>query len=272
MKKIPVLLLLVFGLTQSFAFRLDTLMIKSKAMNKEIPNIVIVPDSYSEKEEFPVLYLLHGATDSYEGWTTKVPAVKSYADEYNMIIVCPDGGYTGWYFDSPIDDTMQYETYVSKELVSTIDEEYSTKTTREGRAITGLSMGGHGAFYLSFRHQDIWGAAGSMSGGVDIRPFPDNWDIAKRIGKYSENPENWEENTVTNMLDLLTPGKLKLTFDCGTGDFFYKVNKTLHEKLLEKEIPHDYAERPGKHNWEYWANSIKYHMIFFNDFFQAKEE
>ncbi len=45
-------------------------------------------------------------------------------------------------------------------------------------------MGGHGAFYLAFKHQDIWGAAGSMSGGVDIRPFPNKWDLAKRLGNY----------------------------------------------------------------------------------------
>ena len=38
-----------------------------------------------------------------------------------------------------------------------------------------LSMGGHGALWNAIRHSDIFGAAGSMSGGVDIRPFPDNW-------------------------------------------------------------------------------------------------
>jgi len=78
---------------------------------------------------------------------------------------------TSWYFDSPIDKEMNYETYVSKELIGAIDTKYNTLANRESRAITGLSMGGHGAFYLAFRHQDIWGAAGSMSGGLDIRPI-----------------------------------------------------------------------------------------------------
>ena len=213
--------------------------------------------------------MLHGATDSFTAWITKAKGVQKLADQYNIVIVCPDGGYTSWYFDSPIDPKMQYETYISKELIKEIDTKHKTIKHKKGRAITGLSMGGHGAFYLAFKHQDVWGAAGSMSGGVDIRPFPNNWDIAKRLGNYSKNIQLWEENTVTNMLHLLKKDELKLAFECGTEDFFYEVNKKLHEKLLANNIPHDYTERPGKHNWDYWTNAIKYQVLFFDDFFRS---
>ena len=131
--------------------------------------------------------------------------------------------------------------------------------------MTGLSMGGHGALFLSFRHQDIFGSAGSMSGGVDIRPFPEKWGIAKRLGTMEENPQVWEENTVINLTHLLTPESLNLIIDCGTGDFFYEVNCNLHNKLMSEGIPHDFISRPGVHNWEYWANSIKYQIVFFHD-------
>ena len=164
---------------------------------------------------------------------------------------------------------MRYETYISNELIEIIDKRYNTVANRKGRAITGLSMGGHGAFYLAFRHQDIWGAAGSMSGGLDIRPFPNNWDMAKRLGEYSEFKENWEENTVINMVYLLKGDNLKLIFDCGYDDFFYGVNKRLHQKLMERNIPHEYTERPGKHNWDYWSNSVKYHLLFFDHYFKS---
>ena len=254
------------------AAQVDTLYIKSKAMKMKVPNLIIKPDTYgAQKEAFPVLYLLHGATDSYTGWLNKVPHIQQLADQYNVIIVCPDGGYTSWYFDSPIDSKMQYETYISKELIKRIDKKYNTKANRNGRAITGLSMGGHGALYLAFKHQDIWGAAGSMSGGVDFRPFPMNWDISKRLGNYAENKKIWEENTVINMVHLLTENHLKLIFECGTKDFFYDGNKRLHAKLLERNIPHDYSERPGAHNWNYWANAIKYQFLFFDTFFTSKK-
>lgn len=128
-------------------------------------------------------------------------------------------------------------------------------------------MGGHGALFLAIRHQDIYASAGSMSGGVDIRPFPEKWGIAKRLGTLEKNPEVWEANTVINLTHLLKPDSLDLIIDCGTGDFFYEINCNLHKKLLEEGIPHDFISRPGVHNWEYWANSIKYQMVFFNDRF-----
>jgi S-formylglutathione hydrolase FrmB len=213
--------------------------------------------------------MLHGAGGSYKTWPFYFPNIKEYADKYKFIIVCPDGNKTSWYFDSPIDNQIKYETYVSNELIVEIDKKYNTIADKSGRAITGLSMGGHGAFYRAFKHQDVWGAAGSTSGGVDIRPFPNNWEISKRLGVYSDNQDNWENNTVINLVYLLDQKNLKLIFDCGVDGFFYNANKRLHKKMLERNIPHDYIERPGKHNIEYWTNSIKYQFLFFNDFFES---
>ena len=269
--KIRIFILLFFTIFLNVsAAQIDTLMVKSESMNKYVPNIVITPNGYTANSEgFPVVYLLHGAGDTYLGWISKVPKIQEYADTYNLIIVCPDAGGKSWYFDSPIDNKIKYETYVSKELVTTIDNTYNTIKNKNGRAITGLSMGGHGALYLSFKHQDVWAAAGSMSGGLDLRPFPDNWEISDRLGIYSENKEIWENNSVINMVYLLNGKGLKLIIDCGVSDFFYDANKRFHKKLLERNIPHDYIERPGKHNWNYWQNSIKYQLLFFHDFFRG---
>lgn len=254
----------------SLIAQVDTLVVFSEAMQKEVKNVVILPEGYNPKgEETPVLYLLHGATGDYKNWVSRVPEIKELATVHDIIIVCPDGGYTSWYFDSPIDPQMQYETYVAKELVAAVDANYNTFSNTENRAITGLSMGGHGAFYLAFKHQDIFGVAGSMSGGVDIRPYPNNWDIKKRLGPYPENKALWESSSVVNLVYLLD-GDLKLIFDCGYDDFFFEDNRRLHQLLLERNIKHDYIERPGVHNWEYWANSIKYQMMFFNDAFTRK--
>lgn len=251
-----------------FAAKVDTLVVQSKIMNKNIKNVVITPDDYKlNGHPYSVVYLLHGAGGNHKAWLNKAPEIKKYADLYNVILVCPDGHKTSWYFDSPIDKKMQYETYVSKELIAQIDRKYNTVPNAKNRAITGYSMGGHGALYLGFKHPEIWGAMASMSGGVDIRPFPFNWDLSKRLGTYSENKNNWETNTIINMVYLLKNKRQKILFDCGVDDFFYEANVRLHKKLLERNISHDYIERPGGHTNAYWKNAIKYHLLFFKDFF-----
>lgn len=247
----------------------DTIPIESKAMHKSIKNVVILPDSYNAIDSFPVVYMLHGAFGSYKDFITKIPDLAGLSDMYHLIIVCPDGGLSSWYFDSPVDTNYKYETYIAGELIEYIDQHFSAIKNRSGRAITGLSMGGHGAWYLAIRHPSLYGVAGSMSGGMDIRPFKKDWDLPKRLGNYKKHAGNWEKNTIIHMVNLLKNADLKLIFDCGTDDFFYKVNRNLHEKLVSLKIPHDYIERPGGHHWDYWSNSIKYQFLFFHNFFQS---
>lgn len=270
MCKLKLLILVLFyNYLNLWASEVDTLLVESKSMNKCIKNIVILPDAYdSRNQPLPVVYLLHGAGGSYLDWISIVPKIKEFSDNYDMIIVCPDGSKKSWYFDSPIDDSMRYETYISSELIEAVDAKYNTLTKKSKRAITGLSMGGHGALYLALKHQNLWGAAGSMSGGVDFRSFPDNWDIKKRLGDYHSNKEVWDQHTVINLTHLFE-GDLKLIIDCGKDDFFFDANQRLHEKLNNENIDHDYIERPGGHNWEYWSNAVKYHFLFFNNFFNA---
>jgi S-formylglutathione hydrolase FrmB len=262
---LSLLLALAVGLTTRAA-SVDTVQTYSAAMKKNIKAVVIKPDNYAAAGQLPVVYLLHGYSGNYADWVSKAQGFEKAADLYNMIIVCPDGN-NSWYWDSPEDKKYKYETYVAEELVKWVDSRYKTIKDRKGRAITGLSMGGHGALYLAFKHQDVFGAAGSMSGGVDIRPFPKNWDMAARLGSYAEQPDNWEKHTVINMLHLLTANSLALLIDCGTEDFFYRVNVNLHEKLRERNIPHDFISRPGAHNWNYWANAVQYQLLFMNNFF-----
>jgi S-formylglutathione hydrolase FrmB len=265
------LLLFSFIVQQTiYAAVVDTVSTYSASMKKTIKAVVITPDDYANAQALPVVYLLHGYSGKYSDWIIKATGFEKAVDLYQIIIVCPDGGYGSWYWDSPIDPAYKYETYVSKELVSWIDGKYKTIKDKKGRAITGLSMGGHGALYLAFKHQDVFGAAGSMSGGVDIRPFPNNWDMALRLGKYSEHPESWEQNTVINMLYLLQPNSLALLIDCGTEDFFFKVNENLHQQLLYRNIPHDFITRPGAHNWNYWTNAIQYQLLFMSNYFKSK--
>ena len=269
-RKIYSLLVALLACTTTLlAFNHEVANVHSPAMNKEVAVTILTPDGYSPTAEviYDVVYLLHGHSGNNESWF-KLGNVGPYADQYGIIIVCPDGD-TSWYWDSPIDPTYRYETFVSIELPAWVDATYRTNATRTGRAITGLSMGGHGALWNGIRHQDVFGAVGSTSGGVDIRPFPKNWNMPDRLGKKEDNPQYWEDYTVTNIVDWVpTDGSLAMIVDCGTEDFFYKVNCELHEKLAARGVPHDFYVRPGRHNWPYWTNSIKYQLLFFDNYFK----
>lgn len=270
MKKLHYTLFLVLLFFSAQAAQVDTIQVFSASMNKNIKTCVIVPDNYKKsKKKFPVVYLLHGYSGNYATWVKSFKEVSQQVDRYGFIAIGVDGNYSSWYFDSPIDPTFKYETYIIDELVPFIDKKYKTIASREGRAISGLSMGGHGALYLSLKHQDVFGAAGSMSGGVDIRPFSEKWNIKKRLGAINDFPDNWEKNTVVNLIELNQNNNLKLIIDCGVDDFFIDVNRELHQKMLALKIDHDYIERPGKHNIDYWENSLKFQLLFFYNFFHS---
>src|SRR5206468_3000177 len=110
--------------------------------------------------------------------------------------------------------------------------------------------GGHGAFFLSIRHAEFFGACGSMSGGVDLYASKNRYDIVKRLGDTITHADNWKNYSVINLVEQYpknlsaTKDSLAFIFDCGIDDQFFVSNRKLHEKMLQLKIPHDYTERP----------------------------
>lgn len=266
------LFVFIFLATASQAAIVDTVMIYSYAMKKSSKAVVIIPEKEKPAQGWPVVYLLHGYSGDATNWIRKVPALKEYADQFGLMIVCPDGDYSSWYVDSPVDSSMRYATYIGQEVPNYIDKNYPTRATKQGRAITGLSMGGHGGLYLGIKYKETFGAAGSMSGGVDLLCCTTRFDVPKRIGDSTRYASNWINYSVMGIVETLKPESApKMIIDCGTEDFFYDINAALHKKMLSSKIPHEYIERPGQHNWDYWANAVQYQLLFFANFFSANE-
>ena len=82
--------------------------------------------------------------------------------------------------------------------------------------------------------------------------------------------EQWNNSTVINQLDRIKDGDLAIIIDCGVDDFFFGVNKAVHERLLLQKVGHDFIARPGGHTGEYWKNSIGYQIKYFNKFFEKE--
>ena len=252
----------------AFAGKVDTVSIYSQAMHKSFKCVVITPDTYQTEKRFPVVYLLHGHGGSYNNWIRRVPALPAYADEYQTIIVCPDGTVSSWYFDSPVDSTMRFETYIAAEVPAYIDAHYKTIRDRKARAITGLSMGGHGGLFLGFRHADSFSACGSMSGALVIDAITDSkYDVPKRLGDTLTNRHYYRELSIMHEMENYPKDSIAIIMDCGTEDFIIGMSRAAHQKMLSLKIPHDYIERPGKHDWTYWANAVQYQLLYFRNCF-----
>jgi len=265
-------LFLFFGILQTTAnaASVDTINIYSKVMHINKKAVIILPESYKNKNNrFPVVYLLHGYSGNYSDWIKKVPELKNYVDEFQIIIVCPDGNYNSWYVDSPIDSTIKYNTYIATEVPDFIDSAYSTIASRNFRAIAGLSMGGHGALSIAWKHANFFGAAGSMSGVEDLVPWKNKYELKNVLGDTISN-ENLFDHSVINIVKTLPAQIPAIIFDCGDNDPFIQSNRQLHEELLNLKVPHDYIERNGTHNWDYWSNAISYQLMFFHKYFLQK--
>ena len=263
-------LIILTLLFSQFAFsktQVDTVSLYSSKMHKTIKNVIITPNDYSKKKQYPVIYLLHGFSGNYASYVRDFPVVKELATKYQMVLVCPDGGYSSWYMDSPIDSTFRYESYIIGDLMPYVEANYTTIRNRSSRAICGLSMGGHGSFYLALRHKDLFAHIGSMSGCVDLRSTSQRKTLTNRIGSFDTHPEEWINRSAITLVDSLKSGEFNIMIDCGNSDFFSEINATLHRKLLTMKVDHDYIERPGAHNGKYWKNAILYQMLFFNECF-----
>ncbi len=260
------IILLAFALSvvsYGYGGRLDTLRITSPSMHKTLSAVIVLPEAYqNSNSSFPVVYLLHGWSGSYKDWPAHID-LRPLADRYRFILVCPQGGYDSWYLDSPIDSACRYETHIIREVIPFVDAHFRTIKSKRGRAICGLSMGGHGALYLALRHANLFYAASSMSGGVDLTFWPHKWGKAKWLGPFEKFPQRWKENSVINMIPAFQKAHLAFMIDCGVNDFFIDANRTLHRKLIRAKVKHDYVERPGGHSWAYWTNALEYHLLFF---------
>lgn len=132
---------------------------------------VYLPQSYAtdKSRRFPVVYMLHGFTDSVEKWffTPKhwinLPTVLNKANA-EFIVVMPDAynSFQGSFYSSSV-TTGDWESFVATEVVAAIDAKYRTLARRESRGLAGHSMGGYGTIRIGMKHPDVFGAIYAMS-------------------------------------------------------------------------------------------------------------
>ena len=158
--------------------RLSTVEFYSPAVDRTMKYNIVLPAEYdSSNERYPVLYLLHGLTQNYTAWGGQ--GVPAYAELFgDLIVVMPDGG-NSWYINYAENGGGQrnnWEDHIIQDVVGHVDRNFRTIARREGRAITGLSMGGYGGLTLGLRHPEMFISIGSTSGALSY-----GRDAARRV-------------------------------------------------------------------------------------------
>ncbi len=152
------------------SLELETVEFFSPAVDRTMKYNIVLPRDYeSSTERYPVLYLLHGLTSNYTAWGLS-NGTPFYAGLYDdLIVVMPDGG-NSWYVnwaESEDGQKNNWEDHIVQDVVNHVDWNFRTIARREGRAITGLSMGGYGAITLGLRNPELFISIGSTSGALE---------------------------------------------------------------------------------------------------------
>ncbi|MCO4291819.1 esterase family protein [Solitalea sp. MAHUQ-68] len=256
------LLFAIFLFSTLFSFAQDRLFLKSSKIPGTDTVIVFKPKQYDYVQKVPVVFLLHGWSANYKQWDKTMDAQK-YADEYNVLIVCPDGFYDSWYLNSPLKPNSQYVDFFYETLLPKIKSDY--RIDDKNLFITGLSMGGHGALNIFLEHPEVFRSAGSTSGGVYLEASGDRFGINKVVGSFQTALDTWKAYSIVTKIDKLKGIDKQIIFDCGTEDFFYEANNMLRAKCDSLKIKATYITQPGGHDPTYWKKSIKQQFEFFRE-------
>jgi enterochelin esterase-like enzyme len=208
------------------------------------PVVIYTPPGYEKKTDvdYPVLYLLHGTTDTEETWT-KVGRANIILDNLihqgqaaPMIIIMPygraypvigksSGSLRNW------DNLQEFKKDFLNNLLPFVEDNYRVKKDPENRAIAGFSGGGGETLYLGLNHTDLFRWVCGFAPGMLKAEFDRNNAVA------FENPE-------------MTNRRLKL-FWIGVGkeDGLYPVLSDYMQVLDEKQIHHETFVSEGGHTW-----------------------
>jgi len=258
---VTTLLIVLFFLSQPIAGSEFTIKIKSLILSNKVAVTVILPHQYKIAEKnYPSIYLMHGFNGDNHTWKRVAPLQK-FADSCEVLFICADAS-NSWYVDSPIKSGCNYESFFIKELIPFIDSSYKTIRDRNGRALCGISMGGHGALTLISKHPDMFIAASSICGIMDLGEFHDRWELTRIFGPYENNPQSWYKNSFVSLYKNLKGTGCAIFIDCGLSDFALTSTRIVDSLLNNSGIAHEYYERPGSHTLEYPARVFKDHMVF----------
>ena len=278
MRKQFILALLASFFVPSFLFagKIVTDSIKSNTLDTYVKYNVYLPNGFDSSDaKYPVVFLLHGLSDTYTAWQQRgnmqivIDELIESGECAQMVVVMPNAGgpdtHHTWngYFNMP---GWNYEDFFFGELLPTVEAKYRGVGNKGHRAVMGLSMGGGGSTVYSQRHPDMFSSCYAMSAWLDnennkVNPGQEKDKlqlVCEAVSKHSalKFVENADEATKEKLRTV------KWFFDCGDDDFLLDINVRMHQLMRDNHIKDELRVRNGVHNWEYWHTALRTALPF----------
>jgi len=220
----------------------------SQQFNHEVGYNIYLPLGYEDcDKKYPVAYHLHGwmGNESSEIWTME----NVYKDR-QAIAIFPN--------NSPVIEEFEnlpVERMIVDELIPYIESEYRTVATREGRTVSGFSMGGGMAFCWAVKYPDLFSSITAYAGTYHHYYHKGSQTVGQPPEKAAElyksmmSEERYlEEGNVLNLIrqnaDKIR-GVLDIRLHIGTDDVLFCDNEILRLYLDSLCIPHEYKKFYG---------------------------
>ena len=230
----------------------------SKVLNKFRRIHIYTPPGYeANQQKYPVLYLLHGANESDDSWST-VGRAGSILDNLiadgksvPMIVVMPNGHVDqtppnlagiGTPGSPPLlqRELVDFPNEFTGDILPYVESHYRAIPDRLHRAIAGLSMGGAQTLNIAFANPDKFSAAGVFSSGI-----------------LSGGLDDWEKSHLATLDDpKLKKGLKMIWFGTGSSDFLLATSKATVEMLNRHGLSATFQESAGAHTWVNWRNYL----------------
>jgi enterochelin esterase family protein len=219
---------------------------------------VYTPPGYeSGKGKFPVFYLLHGAGDCDDSWTTVGRAgfildnLLAAKKAKPMVVVMP-AGHTGPFRPGgPRPAVDEFAQDFLTDILPRVEKNYRVYTDRKNRAMAGLSMGGGQTLNIGIPNLEKFAYLGVYSSGV--------FGITGG-GRGDMNPPpgpTFEERNQSVLDDAKLKKGLKLFwFATGKDDFLVRTSQATVEMLKKHQFDVVYKETGGAHTWIVWREYL----------------
>lgn len=223
----------------------------SDALGRKRGATVYTPPGYMNgSEDYPVLYLVHGAGDSADSWTSIGHAnyildnLIAAGKAAPMIVVMPFG-HTPDRPNANGGANMLANTDFGDDLIGSlipyVDSHFRTQAEQKSRAMAGLSMGGSHTLRFGLTHPELFDHIGIFSMGLGLQG-PDE------VTAYETANDAALKQAAEN-LDLVY-------YAMGKDDFLYATIAPTRAMLDKYGIEHVYNESPGGHTWINWRRYL----------------